>query len=169
MQFGIILSRSVKFALASLALLLAIVTAADGNAEETPTTSSPQKVAEKMVKAWNTLNLDMIVDTFSEDGVLHSVMIEPIQGRPALRAHLGAFLVGVTRLDLQLKNVAVVGNTVFLERVDDFDYKGKHGTVPVVGVMEISDGKVKVWREYYDRAQLMREMGIAAPADQAPQ
>jgi uncharacterized protein (TIGR02246 family) len=122
---------------------------------------SPVKVAEEMVQAWNELNVDKIVNTFSEDGVLHSVMLEPVTGRKAIRERLTGFLAGATRLELRLKNVAVVGNTVFLERVDDFDFKGKHGSVPVVGVMDISGGKVKAWREYYDHASLMREMGIA--------
>lgn len=127
---------------------------------------TPVKVAEEMVDAWNKLDVDRIVDTFAEDGVLHSMMIEPVKGREALKARLGAFLNGATRINLQLKNVAVVGNTVFLERVDDFDYKGKRGAVPVVGVMEISGGKVKVWREYYDRDQLLREMGISEGSKQ---
>ncbi len=126
---------------------------------------SPTKVAQDMVQAWNELNVDKIVDTFAEDGVLHSVMVAPIKGRKALRDHLGPFLQGATRLELKLKNVAVVGNTVFLERVDDFDYKGRHGAVPVVGVLDIKNGKVQEWREYYDRASLLKEMGLdtAAP------
>jgi limonene-1,2-epoxide hydrolase len=133
------------------------------------TVKAPVKVAEEMVDAWNKIDLDRIIDTFAEDGVLHSMMIEPVKGRQALRTRLGAFLTGATRLNLQVKNVAVVGNTVFLERVDDFDYKGKSGAVPVVGVMEISDGKVKIWREYYDRDQLLREMGISeGPTQPAP-
>ena len=123
------------------------------------------KVAEDMVQAWNQLDLDKIVNTFSEDGVLQSMMTEPVKGRKALREHLAGLIAGATRLELKLKNVAATGNTVFLERVDDFDFKGHHGAVPVVGVMEISGGKVKVWREYYDQASLLRAMGVEpAPA-----
>jgi limonene-1,2-epoxide hydrolase len=33
--------------------------------------------------------------------------------------------------------------------------------VPVVGVLEIEGGKITAWREYYDRAMLVREMGLA--------
>lgn len=133
--------------------------------QATDTADSPSViVAKEMVKAWDELNVDKIVDLFAEDGVLHSVMVDPIKGRKALRDHLGPFLVGATRLELKLRNVAVVGNTVFLERVDDFDYKGKHGAVPVVGVLDIKNGKVQEWREYYDRASLLREMGLDTPA-----
>ncbi|MCB2109235.1 MAG: nuclear transport factor 2 family protein [Rhodobacteraceae bacterium] len=125
---------------------------------------SPKAVALEMVDAWNTLDLDRMIDMFAEDGVLHSVMVDPIVGREDLRAHLAPLLVGVTKLELKLKNVVVSGNTVFLERVDEFDINGSHGAVPVVGVMEIENGKVKEWREYYDRATLLSEMGIAPAA-----
>jgi len=30
----------------------------------------------------------------------------------------------------------------------------------VVGVLEVEGGRIKVWREYYDYAQLLREMGV---------
>ena len=37
----------------------------------------------------------------------------------------------------------------------------KPGAVPVVGVLDVKGGKVKAWREYYDRAQLLKELGAA--------
>jgi len=33
--------------------------------------------------------------------------------------------------------------------------------VPVFGSMEIEDGKIKVWREYFDHNQMMAAMGLA--------
>ncbi|WP_417450325.1 SgcJ/EcaC family oxidoreductase [Kordiimonas sp.] len=118
------------------------------------------EVANAMVQAWNDLDVNRIAELFAEDGVLHSVMIDPIQGREMLRTHIGAVLNGATRLELTLKNVAVNGNVVFLERVDDFNIGDLHGAVPVVGVLVIKDGHVQEWREYYDRAQLLGQMGI---------
>lgn len=157
---GMVSQVASMFAFVALALILAVSGGHPVQAQD----SNPAKVADEMVKAWNELNLDKIVNTFAEDGVLHSVMVAPIKGRDHLREHLGAFLNGATRLELKIKKVAVVGNTVFLERVDDFDYKGKHGAVPVVGVMDIKNGKVQEWREYYDRASLLKEMGLDTPA-----
>ncbi|KCZ54758.1 hypothetical protein HY29_13245 [Hyphomonas beringensis] len=122
-------------------------------------------VAMEMVTAWNELDVDGIVNSFAPEGELHSMMKDPIVGRDALRAHMGALLNSATRLELQLKTVAVKGNTVILERVDDFDVNGKHGSVPVVGVLVIEDGHVAEWREYYDRNQLLSEMGMPTSAD----
>lgn len=122
-------------------------------------------VAHEMVTAWNELDLDGIIESFAPDGVLHSMMKEPVVGRDALRAHMAALLANATRLELQLRTVAVKNNTVFLERVDDFDVNGKHGSVPVVGVLVIEEGHVAEWREYYDRNQLLRGMGFPTSAD----
>ena len=128
--------------------------------ESDVTESEALDVANEMVAAWEALDLDRIISTFAEDGVLHSMMIEPIVGREELREHIGKVINGATRLDLQLKTVAVSGNTVMLERVDDFDVNGLSGAVPVVGVLVIEDGHVSEWREYYDRNQLLSEMGV---------
>ena len=57
--------------------------------------------------------------------------------------------------------MAVTGNTVFIERTDEFVFNGHAGKVPVVGVLEVEGDKIKSWREYYDRAELVAAMGLA--------
>ncbi len=122
------------------------------------------KVAKDMIHAWNTLDWPRVVDLFSEDGVLHSVMIEPVTGKAAIRERIMGLGAGITRIELKVQHIGVIDGRVFVERVDDFDYKGHAGAVPVVGVLEIENGHVKVWREYYDRAQLLHAMGVDSPA-----
>ncbi len=134
-----------------LALMPSVVRAAE---------ATPAAAAKEMVAAWDALDLDRIMRAFSDEPVLQSMMSEPLKGQEVIRSHLAALLKNATKLELKIKNQAVVGNTVFLERVDDFVVSGRHGTTPVVGVMEIEKGKVKVWREYYDQATLLREMGV---------
>jgi len=114
------------------------------------------RVARSMVEAWNTLDWEQVYDLFTEDGVLHSVMHEPVVGRPAIRERLDYLEKGVDRIELQIRHMGVIDGVVFMERVDDFEFNGRHGEVPVVGVLEIKDGKVAEWREYYDRATLER-------------
>ena len=48
---------------------------------------------------------------------------------------------------------------MLFERSDDFVYKGRAASVPVVGVMDIGDGHVKAWREYMDLATMAKAMG----------
>ncbi len=112
------------------------------------------EVANEMVQAWNNKDWERVYDLFAKDGVLHSVMVEPIKGREEIRARLSGLVSGIESIELQIQNMGVVNDVVMLERVDDFVYRGKHSRVPVVGVMEIANGKVTKWREYYDQATL---------------
>lgn len=124
-------------------------------------------VAMDMVEAWNDVDLDRVVELFTPDGVLHSMMTDPIVGRASLRSHLQPLFDGIEQLNLNVKRLVVDGDTVFIERVDEFVFNGKRGAVPVVGVLVIRDGAVAEWREYYDRAQLYGEMGIPVPGRNA--
>ncbi len=112
-------------------------------------------VANEVVDAWNNMDWQRAFDTFAEDGVLHSMMAQPFVGREAISERLYAVVDGLDRIELEVVNMGVINDVVVLERVDDLVYKGKHSRIPVVGVMEISNGKVDEWREYYDKATLM--------------
>ena len=61
---------------------------------------------------------------------------------------------------IEVSNAGVVNGAVFLERVDNFVIRGHAGAMPVVGVIEIEDGRVTMWREYYDRATLLRGLAL---------
>ncbi|TCO76650.1 SgcJ/EcaC family oxidoreductase [Chromatocurvus halotolerans] len=146
---------NLKLSLLCMALLA--VLALPARAED------PESVTMDMVDAWNDVDLDRVIGLFTPDGVLHSMMSAPVVGRDSLRSHLAPLFAGIEELNLDLKRVVVDGDTVIIERVDEFVFKGKRGAVPVVGVLVIRDGAVAEWREYYDRAQLLSEMGMTAP------
>nr|WP_310522400.1 nuclear transport factor 2 family protein [Polymorphobacter sp.] len=142
--------------MATLALLAAPTLAKE------PKMSTDPKVAvvQNMITAWNTRNWPLVANLFTEDGVLHSMMIEPVVGRKAIDARVSAMGAGISEITLNIKNIGRVGDVVFIERVDSFTYNGHKGEVPVVGVLEVEGDKIKVWREYYDRAELVAAMGL---------
>lgn len=117
-------------------------------------------VVMEMIAAWDARDGDKIADMFTEDGVLHSMMIAPIVGREAIRPRMKFLVDNASEMKITPRTIAVTGNTVFLERTDSFTFKGHKGSVPVVGVLVIRDGKVAEWREYYDRAELLEAMGV---------
>lgn len=118
-------------------------------------------VAREMIQAWNDQDWNKVGEMFAVDGVLHSMMLDPIEGRDAVAARIKALGAGVTWMNIEIDNVGVINGRVYMERMDRFTYNGKRGDVPVAGVMTINDdGLVQLWRDYYDRAQLLREMGV---------
>lgn len=117
-------------------------------------------VVQNMITAWNVHDWDLVADLFAEDGSLHSMMIDPVVGRETIRERIVGLGAGIDDITLHIINMGRVGNVIMIERVDEFTYNGHYGKVPVVGILEIEDGLVKEWREYYDRAELLHELGL---------
>lgn len=116
-------------------------------------------VARAMIDAWRALDWNRVANLFSDDGVLQVVPLKPYAGRAAIKAHLDQIASGIERLDFKVKHLNAIGHIVLFERADEFVYKGRTASVPVVGIMEISDGHVRAWREYMDLATMSKAMG----------
>jgi limonene-1,2-epoxide hydrolase len=117
-------------------------------------------VVTDILDSWSAQDWSRVASLFAPEGVLQSVMSEPVVGRDAFAERLAVLADGLERIQLHIKTIGVIGGRVFVERVDDFDTKGHHGEVPVVGILSVQDGMVTQWLEYYDRATLLRGMGI---------
>jgi limonene-1,2-epoxide hydrolase len=122
-------------------------------------------VVNEMVAAWNARDWDKVVNLFADDGVLHSMMLEPIVGRKSIDARIKHMGAGISQIRLNVKHMGLIDGVVYVERVDEFVYNGHAGSVPVMGAIEVKDGRVKAWREYYDRKELLTAMGIAEDFD----
>ena len=147
--------------LGALLLLTSLPAAADTDAQKLAT-------VRQMIEAWNTRNWQQVYDLFAQDGVLQSMMLdEATVGREAISKRIGALAKDISKIELRIRHIGVADGVVFIERVDDFVYRGHHGAVPVVGVVEVEQGRVKAWREYYDRAQMIEAMGLKQDFDAA--
>jgi limonene-1,2-epoxide hydrolase len=149
------------------ALLMVSAVPAQAGAGETMDDGKRIAVVREMIKAWNERQWDRVADLFTPDGVLHSMMIQPVVGREAIRARIRGLGAGIESITLNIRNIGVINDAVFIERTDEFVYKGKRGKVPVVGVLEIEGDHVSEWREYYDRRELLTEMGLEGDFDSA--
>jgi len=151
-----------------LAVLSALLLAAAAPAASADTDAEKLATVRQMIEAWNTRNWQQVYDLFAADGVLESMMLsEPTVGREAIKKRLGVLAQDISKIELQIRHIGVANGVVFIERVDDFVYRGHHGRVPVVGVLEVEQGRVKAWREYYDRAQMLEAMGLKQDFDAA--
>ncbi|WP_304178503.1 limonene-1,2-epoxide hydrolase family protein [Phenylobacterium aquaticum] len=144
----------------ALALALTLATAAVP-AHAADTDASRIAVAKDMIAAWKNADWKHAADLFAENGVLHSMMAEPVVGRAAVYERIAGLGKGAPAgVVLDVTHMGVIDGLVYMERTDRFVYNGHAGAVPVVGVLDIRDGKVQEWREYYDRAELLKEMGV---------
>ena len=53
---------------------------------------------------------------------------------------------------------AAAGDIVFNERLDRFEIGDRWVEISVAGVWEVRDGKIQLWRDYFDLAQFRDQM-----------
>ena len=126
-----------------------------------------QKIAKgrEMAEAWRVLDWRKVADMFTPDGVLHSMMVDPIVGREAVYKRVSGLGDGLESITLNIRHMGVIDGVLYMERTDEFVIRGKPGSAPVVGVLEFEGPLIKVWREYYDRAHLLKAMGLVEDFD----
>lgn len=127
-----------------------------------------QKIAagREMAAAWKAIDWRKVADMFTPNGVLHSMMVEPIVGREAIYKRVSGLGDGLDSITLNISHMGVIDGILYMERVDEFVIRGRAGSAPVMGVLEFDGPLISVWREYYDRAHLLKNMGLTEDFDQ---
>jgi len=105
----------------------------------------------ELMRAWERRDADFIVDCFAEDAVYHSVPLSPIVGRAAIAEWVRGFA-GVPAGRLEVHHQVASGGVVMNERTDSITLNGRPVVLPICGVFEMRDGRIRAWREYFDLA-----------------
>jgi limonene-1,2-epoxide hydrolase len=125
---------------------------------------SPIEVVRNFCAAWSSdLGAAELAAFFTEDAVYHNIPLAPVTGREAIADNIASVLrpgpPGIESIDFRLINIAANGPVVMTERVDVFTLPGKSFELPVMGIFEISGGKISGWRDYFDMNQFTSRMG----------
>lgn len=133
------------------------------------TISDQQKIEifREMARAWHEQEWRTCADLFSSDGVLQSVMLDPIVGRETIYSHISKLGGAHKKVTLHIHRIGTIGDALLVERTDEIVLNGKRGECPVVGVLEFDGNKIAQWRDYYDRAQLARAAGYTSELTRA--
>jgi len=115
------------------------------------------EIVMNFIGAWNDMNWDAIEAAFADDVLYHNIPMEPIHGKAAAAGF--ARSMNPQSVHWEVLNIAENGNVVLTERVDNFVLAdGKQLSLPVMGTMVIEEGKIKVWRDYFDLASFTSQM-----------
>ena len=122
---------------------------------------TPSTIVRNFCAAFSRLDADEVMTYFTDDAIYHNMPGPPTEGKEAIRKSITGFVSSWSATTWDILNLAATGNIVLAERVDRIDSGAKHVDLPVVGVFEIVDGKIKSWRDYFDLATYMRAMNPA--------
>lgn len=120
--------------------------------------SDNERIIRDFIATWPSLDVDKIVDFFTEDGVYYNMPIAPVAGSEQLRGFIATFLKDWTKTNWDILNIAAAGNVVIAERVDHIHVGDKQVDLPCCGVFELENGKIKIWRDYFDLATYSRAL-----------
>lgn len=115
-------------------------------------------IITEFVEAWSRLDADELADYFTEDGCYHNMPMGPVAGRENVRDMIAAFTSDWTATQWDLLNIMGSGDVVIAERLDRTQAGEKAVELPCTGVFEMEDGKIKMWRDYFDLATYTRAM-----------
>lgn len=108
------------------------------------------QVIRDFIAAWSRMDPDELAAFFSEDGVYHNMPTRPVQGRDAVRGFIAAFLKSWTSTEWDILNLVAQGEVVVAERLDRTMVGDKPVNLPCCGVFEMREGKIRIWRDYFD-------------------
>lgn len=124
-----------------------------------------QKIAtfRKMAAAWEKKDWRTCADMLTENGAIQSMMKdEAMVGRETFYQRMLLLASPDKQVTLHIDRIGVIGGAVVCERRDEIVVDGVSNQVPVVGILEFEGPLISLWREYYDRNQLLAAQGKTA-------
>lgn len=110
----------------------------------------PEDVVRAELDAWHGLDVDEIVGHFHPDGIWDNVALGAHHGHTEIRAAVEGYVRRTESAELRLLNIAVNGNIVLTERLDEMVYDGNKVSARCMGAFEVKDDKIIAWRDYFD-------------------
>lgn len=108
--------------------------------------------------AWSRLDAAELAEYFADDGVYHNMPTGPVKGRATIRGFIAGFINSWTEANFEIRHLVAAGDVVIAERIDRIRLGAKSVDLPCNGVFEMRDGKIQVWRDYFDLGTYMKAM-----------
>ena len=109
-----------------------------------------EETIRRFCEAFSRRDIDELLGFFAADAVYHNIPLPPATGIDAIRNSLMAFVPGSPAIQFEILHMASDGPVVFTERIDRMTFNGNPVELPVAGVFEVHDGKIRSWRDYFD-------------------
>jgi limonene-1,2-epoxide hydrolase len=109
-------------------------------------------VVESFLRAFQALDVEGALALMSDDVVYQNVPFPADRGKAAVTKTLKMFGRFMTGFDVRMRNIAARDGVVMTERVDVLTGPLVHLELWVCGTFEVRDGRITLWRDYFDLA-----------------
>ena len=115
------------------------------------------QVVSAFVAAIEGKDLDSALALVAEDVVYDNVPLGEVRGPEGIRAALARILTSAERVEWLVHHQVGEADVVMNERLDRFLVAGRWIEVPVAGLFVLRDGRIALWRDYFDAATYRRQ------------
>jgi limonene-1,2-epoxide hydrolase len=131
--------------------------------------ASPADVVRDFLTALADDDVDRALELIDDDIVYENVSLPTIRGRRRFESGARAFYRHKIGFDVRIHRIATDGYSVMTERTDAIFVGGYRSQFWVCGAFEVHDGKITLWRDYFDfwvvtLASLRGLIGVLVPS-----
>jgi limonene-1,2-epoxide hydrolase len=126
------------------------------------TMASALDTVNAFMKAAADRDYDSAVSYLTDDVEYQNMPLPPVNGKDAVRATLDMLLANAEGSEWVVHREVESGNIAMNERTDRFLIGGRWMELPVAGIFELRDGKIALWRDYFDLETIMKQMSPPA-------
>jgi limonene-1,2-epoxide hydrolase len=120
------------------------------------------EIVEAFFAAIYRLDFDAAVDLMADDASYHDLPLptDPTVGKEAIRRKLDFMIAGgVSGMDYEIRHILGGDEVVLVERSETWHFpSGARPTLRVMCAIELVDGRIAAWREYWNNDELMSQM-----------
>jgi len=119
---------------------------------------SPDELVTEFIAACSRRDLDAVCSMVTDDIEYDNVPIGKVYGPDGVRSVLsGGVTAQATEVDWVVLTQVATGDVVMNERVDRFLVDGRWVEIPIAAVFRVRDGRVSLWRDYFDLESYRRQ------------
>jgi limonene-1,2-epoxide hydrolase len=109
-----------------------------------------EEIVDRFIALVTGGDLDGALALCTDDLEYDNVPMPTLHGVDAARGFLAGMLGEGVRTQWTVHRQVAAGDTVLNERTDEFWFGDTHIALPVAGVFVVRDGKLALWRDYFD-------------------
>jgi len=108
------------------------------------------------------MEFDRAFELVADDIEYDNVPMGKVYGPDGIRGVFAQLDGVVDKMELVIHRQVAGGDLVLNERTDRFGKGDQWADLPVSGVFEVHDGKITLWRDYFDMTTMMESVGALA-------
>ena len=119
---------------------------------------TPLETVNAFIRALEANDLDTACAMVAPDCEYDNVPMIKVFGPEGVKSILAPMFADCSEIEWIIHREAESGTTVFNERLDRFKMSQGWLELPVNGVWEVVDGKITLWRDYFDAGTYLKQM-----------